>query len=79
MTLFGKFITNCGQSHEIDAIASEHIQAEAAGEERDVGAIELTADHFKQALEAVSLKTASEFGADASRFEDVLEGTEGES
>ncbi|MFD1564116.1 CDC48 family AAA ATPase [Haloarchaeobius amylolyticus] len=57
----------------------DHVRAEATGEDRDVGAIELTADHFEQALEAVSPGEDDTFGAEAVRFADVLEDVEGES
>ncbi|WP_436347667.1 CDC48 family AAA ATPase [Natronorubrum sp. FCH18a] len=57
----------------------DHVRAEAVGEERDVDEIELTADHFERALEAVSSESAGEFesGPDAGAFGDAPE--EGES
>ncbi|QLK25561.1 CDC48 family AAA ATPase [Natrinema zhouii] len=58
----------------------EHVRAEATGEERDVDAIELTADHFERALEEVSPESAAEFesGPRAGDFNEVLEGAETE-
>ncbi|TYL35914.1 AAA family ATPase [Natronococcus pandeyae] len=58
----------------------EHVEAEAAGEESDVEAIELTADHFERALEEVSPESAAEFdaGPGAGGLDDVLEGAEGD-
>ncbi len=56
----------------------EHVHAEAAGEERDVEAIELTAEHFEQAIEEVSPDATESFEAEASGFEDMFEDAESE-
>ncbi|NUC73039.1 CDC48 family AAA ATPase [Haloterrigena sp. SYSU A558-1] len=58
----------------------EHVRAEAEGEDRDVEAIVLTAEHFERALEEISPESAAEFegGPSASEFEGVLESGESE-
>ncbi len=56
----------------------EHVRAEAAGEERDVDEIELTADHFERALEAVSPESGDAFEAPSSGLENVIGDAEGE-
>lgn len=52
----------------------DHAQAEAADEERDVDEIVLTAEHFNQALEEVTLVSVSAFQMDTSvgEFDEIL-------
>ncbi|QLG47336.1 CDC48 family AAA ATPase [Natrinema halophilum] len=56
----------------------EHVRAKAAGEETDVAAIELTADHFDRSLDVVSPESDDEFALKGDEFADALEGLEGE-
>ncbi|WP_246999861.1 hypothetical protein [Halosolutus gelatinilyticus] len=56
----------------------EHVRAGAAGEQRDVESIELTAAHFEAALEEISPDAAAEFDAETGDFDDVLEKAGGE-
>ncbi|WP_339104425.1 CDC48 family AAA ATPase [Haloterrigena salinisoli] len=58
----------------------EHVRAEAEGEDRDVEAMELTAEHFERALEEISPDGTDEFesGPSAGEFDEVLEGSESE-
>ena len=52
---------------------SEHVHA---GEESDAESIELTAEHFEEAIEEVSPEGASEFEAEEMAFGDIPEGGE---
>ncbi|WP_049924110.1 CDC48 family AAA ATPase [Halopiger djelfimassiliensis] len=58
----------------------DHVQAEAAGEERDVDEIVLTAGHFEQARQEVSPESTAAFetGPEAGGFDEVLEDAETE-
>jgi transitional endoplasmic reticulum ATPase len=53
----------------------EHVEREAAGEDADVEAIELTADHFERALEEISPDAVAdlESGLERSRVDDAFE------
>ncbi|GAB3665131.1 CDC48 family AAA ATPase [Halopiger thermotolerans] len=54
----------------------EHVEAEAAGEDRDVEAIELTANHFERALESVTPDSEDRFEGDSGGLKSVIEGAE---